>query len=302
LDSLSLPYNLYRFHLDFQHNQPISRFPAATLRGAFGYTLRGLVCMDMKINCAECILQPKCAYAYLFETLPSEKSPRLRKLKAVPRPFAIRTAKHDTQGGFEILLVGNAVSYMPYFIYTFNKLGKKGVGAQKSRFQIAQVTCGDTIVYDGAQMLEGNGVGQKVLNIFPGDTAQGGVSLHFQSPLVLRKNGAVLRQWDSSAFVTTLLRRVTNLNAFHGENPEHEIDPRLYIEAAKTLQARAELDTSENSRFSTRQKKRIDYSGLVGTVHLKGNIGTLMPLLKAGEILGVGKNTVFGFGVYALRK
>jgi CRISPR/Cas system endoribonuclease Cas6 (RAMP superfamily) len=39
---------------------------------------------------------------------------------------------------------------------------------------------------------------------------------------------------------------------------------------------------------------------MTGSVRLSGDVGTLMPLLKAGEVLGVGKNTVFGFGEYVV--
>jgi len=36
--------------------------------------------------------------------------------------------------------------------------------------------------------------------------------------------------------------------------------------------------------------------GIVGKVVLEGNCGTLMPMLKAGEITGVGRGTTRGYG------
>ena len=64
------------------------------------------------------------------------------------------------------------------------------------------------------------------------------------------------------------------------------------------LEVQADMRPVEQHRFSTRQKRSIDYSGMTGSVRLNGDIGTFMPLFKAGEVLGVGKNTVFGFGEY----
>jgi CRISPR/Cas system endoribonuclease Cas6 (RAMP superfamily) len=61
------------------------------------------------------------------------------------------------------------------------------------------------------------------------------------------------------------------------------------------------MEWVKNKRFSTRQKREIDYDGFTGEVKLTGDIGTFLPFLEAGEILSVGKNTAFGFGKYRLK-
>jgi CRISPR/Cas system endoribonuclease Cas6 (RAMP superfamily) len=40
--------------------------------------------------------------------------------------------------------------------------------------------------------------------------------------------------------------------------------------------------------------------GFVGDITFEGDIGLFMPLIKAGEILHVGKGTGFGLGMYRI--
>ncbi len=53
-------------------------------------------------------------------------------------------------------------------------------------------------------------------------------------------------------------------------------------------------------RYSTRQDTRMKMGGFVGEITFEGNIEPFMPLLKAGEILHVGKGTSFGLGKYEI--
>ena len=54
-------------------------------------------------------------------------------------------------------------------------------------------------------------------------------------------------------------------------------------------------------RFSSRQQRRIDYSGFQGEVYLKNVSLEVIEFLLYGEILAVGKNTSFGAGCYQLK-
>jgi hypothetical protein len=181
-----------------------------------------------------------------------------------------------------------------------NKLGEQGLGRSRRRFTVREVRAGDDIVYPRQGREAVGAVEPALLSIEPGKAAPGTLTLRFDTPLIIRRDGRVLERFEPRPFVTTLLRRITNLCAFHGTPPRAQIDPTPILAAAHTLRARSSIRRTAASRISTRQKKRIDYSGLTGTVTLEGDIGTLMPLLRAGEVLGVGKNTVFGQGSYEI--
>ncbi|HEX2957467.1 MAG TPA: CRISPR system precrRNA processing endoribonuclease RAMP protein Cas6, partial [Chitinispirillaceae bacterium] len=88
------------------------------------------------------------------------------------------------------------------------------------------------------------------------------------------------------------------LTPFFGRYKDISIDPQEYLTSVTSLKVTSEMSRFERSRYSTRQKTHLDCSGLVGPVTLHGEIGRLMPLILAGEVTGVGKNTVFGGGVY----
>lgn len=300
MDRVLLPYKLFTFSLRLESDQPVSRFPAATLRGGFGYTLRGLVCATPKIPCRRCLLKHQCAYSFLFETPPPPNAARLGKYHAVPRPFALRPRFDRDSAELELLLVGNAVPYLPHFIYALNTMGRKGIGKRRLRFEVTNVRTGDTTVFPIGDNEVTPDIEPDNLTVEPGEPRNGRVTLRFVSPFVIRKNGAVLDRFEPQAFVTTLLRRVTNLDAFFGSRG-NGVDPTPYVEAARELTVTNDLQMENKTRISTRQKKKIDYSGLTGNAELRGNVGTLMPLLRAGEVVGVGKNTVFGYGVYSIK-
>jgi len=301
---LCIPYERYDIALKLQQAGRISSFPAATIRGGFGYTLRSLVCAASRDTaCKACILRQACVYARVFEPSPPPGAPRLARVENIPRPFIISPRQDRESLSVQLTLFGSAVVCLPYFIYTFNKLGTRGIGKDHVKYAVEKITDsrGATVYpVDGANVrMDGP---TQSLKIAPGTPAQGSVTLRFGTPLVIRENGAVAPTITSRTLIATLLRRATNLNAFYGADPALKIDPSPYLEAAATLNVNTDMRPVRRSRFSTRQQKDIDYSGMIGEIALAGDVGTLMPLLKAGEVMHVGKNTVFGYGGYELHR
>lgn len=296
---IELPYKRFRFALDTNGRGFISRFPEATLRGGFGYTLRSLVCTTTGKPCRECLLRHNCAYAFLFETSAPPDAPRLRKYHAVPRPFMLRAGDSGREPRVDVTLIGKATGYLPYFIYTLNKLGRRGLGKQRTTYRVTAVRLEDgTVVYPLADDQVAADIAADRVRVEPGGAADGSLCLELLSPLVIRRDGRVLGDIDAYSFVSTLLRRVTNLAAFFGDPPDVDIDPAPYLDTARALRWETSLRPVQRSRFSTRQHRTLDYSGVVGTIRMEGDVGTLLPLLRAGEVVGVGKNTVFGSGAY----
>lgn len=299
-NSLFLPVTSFLVNLDLEAQKSVSSFLEATLRGGFGYTLRSLVCMTKKPTCENCMLANSCAYKFLFETLPPPDAPRMRGYQAVPRPFTLRAQQRGTSLSVSLTLFGDALAYLPYFIYTFDKLGEKGLGTDSVRFKVKNVLRGEQTVYCGNDGTMASGINSDVLELKPGVPGVGSVHLRFETPLIIRKEGQDLSHFEAPAFFSTLLRRFTNLNAFFGKYKDTQINPQEYLAPVASLEVQSDMHRLERSRYSTRQKAQLDYSGLVGSVTLTGEIGRLMPLLRAGVVIGVGKNTVFGGGVYKM--
>lgn len=65
-------------------------FSGATFRGGFGNALKRVCCALKKNDCVSCILNQKCVYSYIFETIPNQ-SQIMKKYRSVPHPFVIET-------------------------------------------------------------------------------------------------------------------------------------------------------------------------------------------------------------------
>ena len=286
-------------NLNLDDQKQIFSFLDATLRGGFGYTLKSMVCIAEKVQCSECILKHKCVYAFIFETPPPKESSRLKSYKAIPHPFTMRTVQKENSVNLFLTLFGNAVDYMPYFLHTFKRLGEKGIGINKTTFTIDDVVHKNRSIHsEGTNEIDT--VKPDLLTVFPDKNSCGEITLRFLSPLTLRKNGMQLRTFDTRTFFYTLLRRITNLNAFYGDQTDSDIDPRAFLGQIDELNTDARMKYVNLSRYSTRQKRRLNYGGITGDVTFSGNIGILRRLIEAGAITGVGKNTAFGCGVYEI--
>ncbi len=86
-------------------------------------------------ECRDCLLKGKCVYSYVFETPPPADTAVMRKYEAAPHPFVIEPPNEkkgvygpDEELVFGLTLIGRAVDYLPYFVYTFDELGKAGLG------------------------------------------------------------------------------------------------------------------------------------------------------------------------------
>src|SRR6516165_6430860 len=125
----------YRFLLQAPSPLRLSAFAGATLRGGFGHVFKRTVCLWPPGDCGRCLLKNTCAYPYIFETAPPPGSAKLRGLEQIPRPFVIEPPDDGRtvyQPGerieFRLVLVGRALEYLPYFVFTFRELGETGLG------------------------------------------------------------------------------------------------------------------------------------------------------------------------------
>jgi len=82
----------------------------------------------------------------VFETPPPSDTTKMRKYPFAPHPFVITPpleSKTSYREGetlcFELTLIGKAVDYLPYFIYTFDELGCMGIGKGKGKYKLEEV-------------------------------------------------------------------------------------------------------------------------------------------------------------------
>src|SRR4051794_6487207 len=118
----------YRFVLEATTPLRLSAFPGATLRGGFGHVFKRSVCLWRPGDCARCLLKTTCAYPYVFETAPPPGARKLRGLDQIPRPYVLepdpdtrRLYQPGERLAFGLVLIGRAIDYLPYFVFTFRE-------------------------------------------------------------------------------------------------------------------------------------------------------------------------------------
>ena len=112
-------------------------------------------------------------------------------------------------------------------------------------------------------------------------------------------------QWrtDFALLVRNLLRRVSLAARAHGQADDIWFDAPGLLARAATVTAFGEyLRWWDHGRYSTRQQTALKLGGFVGGTGFRGAaLPEFLPLLAAGELLGVGSATTFGLGQYRVR-
>ena len=288
-------------------------YKGSVFRGGFGWAFRKVVCTIKRSNCADCPLNEACVYAYVFETRPPAGSDVLRNYRTIPRPFVIeppldtrRVYESGDEMGLNLVLIGRAIEYLPYFIYTFDELGNVGIGKGRGRYELEEVRdirSGDVVYRGDKKTFERNFRPTTAAELSEDrDEWVGSVGLSFITPLRITMNGDLVVNLEFHYLIRSLLRRVSTLSYFHC-NKRLELDFRRLIEKAERVRVAVnEMKWFDWERYSTRQNARMQMGGLVGRIVFEGNIGEFLPLLRLGAMIHAGKGTSFGLGKYEIKE
>jgi CRISPR/Cas system endoribonuclease Cas6 (RAMP superfamily) len=100
-------------------------------------------------------------------------------------------------------------------------------------------------------------------------------------------------------FIRSLQRRLSLLSYFHCNGDTSGWDFKGVIKQAEDVKVKERrLRWYKWERYSARQDERLKMDGFVGQITFEGDIKPFFPLIKAGEVLHVGKGTGFGLGRY----
>lgn len=286
------------------------------LRGGFGVAFRRLVCVDMRWECAECTLRFTCAYTTVFNPFLPPDADRMTGNRDIPRPFVFKpplsTQTHFPRGAalvFELVVIGKAIEYLPYFIVAFRALGDIGLGLNRTPVRLARVEALDVgrspaLAYEGELNLMHPTPPISLDLRVPDATSAGddALALRFLTPTTLRAGSTadrpaqLVRRPEFHHIIKRLRDRLNALATFFGNGPL-PLDFKALGEAAeqvRTVDDRTQWQ--ERARFSARRNTPHDLSGFMGTMSFCGNVARFLPLLRAGELVHVGKNAVFGNG------
>ena len=302
---------IFTFWLRPTSTQGLPEYLGSALRGGFGRAFRRSVCVLRRSTCDACPLAAQCPYLHVFETPAPSGVKFLAQDARAPHPFVITppgpgvTVERDVP--VRVVLAGRALDYLPHFVWAFRKLGEEGLGGARVPFSLERITQEEetgapATLYDaGGSLLASNPRLERLLVDGNGETAHA-VELHFLTPLRLRHRRRLVVRLSFDMLITNILRRLTLLDQCHGDGG-WRVDHKALIEQSRTVRiAGANLRWFDWTRYSSRQRTKMQMGGLLGRIRFEGELTPFMPLLRAAEVVNVGRNTSFGLGRMVVRK
>lgn len=313
-------FKRFIFTLKPEEDLSLPEFKGTTLRGGFGFQFKRIVCLKKDLpECSACPLKKVCVYSYIFETSPPESSEKLRKIKNIPRPFVIeppddikRTYTSEDSLIFNLNLIGKAVDYLPYFIFTFKELGEKGLGKGRKKYNLDRIeTISDHSDFSLKTIY--NGKDDTLINFGEPQTLDSllktrswnninQITLAFLTPTRIRLDDKFIIDPEFQHIIRALLHRISALSYFHcGE--ELKVDFRGLIKKSEDIEkVHSDVQWKDIERYSMRQNIRMKMGGFVGKATYKGDLKEFLPFLFLGEHIHIGKSCTFGLGKYRIEE
>ena len=285
-------------------------FWGSALRGAFGHALKAECCgLESAASCEGCPFTMECLYSYVFETpVPEEFAPGVAN---APHPYIVREsgrrpARVRRCGGYKVELVvfGRVADHLGLLLAALDRMGHAGFGEVRGRLGLEAV---DQVLPGGATLgVYRKGRGQlrsgaahsplKAHVAAPPPPGNVPLSVRFVTPTRIKVPGRseMASHLGFGLLVKAISWRLRLLADFHGEErwkpPPYEVEPGAVRSVA------AGVGRSRFERKSNRQHRRVRQDGLTGEMIYEGRCAGYWSLLKAAEIVGVGKGTSMGLG------
>ncbi len=306
------PHEVYRFVLTAVDELELPAYAGSAFRGLFGHALRRVTCALRDERCPRCFTRQNCTYFRVFETAVEPEQGPKPGVNRAPHPYVLvppleggRRCRPGDTLVCHMVLMGPARKTLPYLVYTFQEMGRMGVTRARRRFELARV---DALGAQGWEPVyvpeEGELRSVAVKAPAPaawGTALDGRVALRFVTPLRIKSEGRLLREFRIHAFLTALARRWTDLMRYYGGG---EVDEDLVRELldlrGRVWVVRSDVSWKDYARYSNRQQTRMQLGGLTGGVVLEGAVQELAWWLAWAERFHVGKATGFGLGRVAV--
>lgn len=312
-----------RVTLRLLEDAPLPPYKGGLLRGGFGYAFQRTACVQPCWGQSErCAVATLCPYRWVFETPRPPGVEHLHDLQDIPRPFVIEpplSFQRQYRAGealeFGLVLIGRGRVQLPYFLASFEELGRMGLGRAHAKYRLERVEVlrpwqpfGQAVYQDGRASEEALRVEdlphydaaafQQRAAVVPADLV-----LHFPTPLRVKARGVFLEDLDLPALMRAIGWRLNTLALFHTETPG-QIDYRAVIEQAASVTVAAhDLRWADWERTSTRNfdQRQMKLGGLVGSATLRGVPLDVRTMLLIGSLIHAGKACTFGHGLIEVR-
>ncbi len=316
----TLPVDVARLRLTVQAEERIALpfFAGSMLRGAYGHALRRLVCMTRLPACDGCPLRTSCPFPRLFDPFAVDVAAVGLAAGSAkpPPPFAIdppplgsKTLEPGQPWTFGVRLFGKAIRDLPLVIEAWRRALSGGLGPPRARGLLLAVECwsGDNwlAIYDPeTSRLEELPPIPSSVPTSPASSTD--LVITFVAPLRLQSNARRLMREAITArrLVSDAVRRARLVVATAGGPDAHAVvarwPVRAWLEEAEHAGLTETLRWVDWTRHSSRQRQIMTLGGWLGSISISNASEAVVSALELGEQIGLGKETVFGFGQYSL--
>ncbi|MCF6331489.1 MAG: CRISPR system precrRNA processing endoribonuclease RAMP protein Cas6 [Sulfurimonas sp.] len=249
-------------------------FIGSQLRGALGYALKKVTCINPSFECAKCFAKENCLYYEFYE----------QKNKQHKYRFDFNLGKDFYE--FDFYLFEDVCMKLPYVVSAFHMmLTKNGLGKEKAIYKDFDMFINDKNCITGGELK----LPKDFINTLKIDNFCPDAKVELQTPLRIKKDNRFVRddKIELKDIVNSIYQRQMQLLDRGFKKFPYEIKGEVI---------KKELSYKELTRKSNRQKTTMNLGGIMGMLEIEGLNEETYNVLKLGELIACGKSTVFGLG------
>jgi CRISPR-associated endoribonuclease Cas6 len=266
--------NYYTITVKTNSKEKPPYFMGSMVRGAMGYALKKVTCINPSYKCEGCFAAKECLYYNFYEQTNGFHDYRFN-IELGAKAF-----------DFELLLFNEACKSLPYVLSALEMvLTKNGLGRENLIFPQTTISVNGQTIYTNGEFKSFD-TPQKSFKI---ESYSPNIKIKLLTPLRIKKNNQFLRD---DVELEDILRSIYQRE----QELEHGVKVFKLDYTPTTITEMKMLQHKSLVRKSNRQKVRMNMDGIVGEVAVMGVDERSYRLLKLGEVIGVGKQTVMGLG------
>lgn len=301
--ALQIRYIKLHFGIRFYENTRLPMNKVSAIRGGMGEMLLRTNCIRDR-KCEKCDFQTECIVRRTMYSQFDQKPDFVTTGDSVGYVLECENYeeffKSDEMLKFNLILFGKTIVYFSQFLQALYQLGEFGLGKEHSKYEIVSIT--NTV---GKDILKGQNIFMEQYEvqtiwdyvIYRMSQSTGKENkIRFKTPATLKYQGQIQKELSLEAIISAILRRIYILDCFEGLKCDemHWCGeyPEIILENSRQMTV---------YRYSSTQNQKVPLRGVKADLRLAKIPEGLLPLLLAGELIHVGKNTSFGFGRYRVK-
>ena len=282
-------YLTVTYSIAFEDRPEWRKAPAFVFRSVIGLALRRLTCaLRLQESCHDCMVRESCVYSVFFETNVDKANTSLPGRNRAVHPFVVDIRSlTESSAVLDITFIGRAVNYIPYLNIALTNAGEVGIGRNRAKFSVTGIYTGEDEFVPNLREIE------RRCSVWPSENVRVPKTITLVTPCRIKEKGKYISSVTLDSLTLNMLRRVTALSELFGDEKDRE----RYLSISPVSSTPQNQKWTEKTYYSSRQKSRMQFGGVVGEILVNGIVPPdVCSLVEAMELFHVGKNISFGLG------